>query len=339
MLAHAGPDHPPLPITVSRLLGSVELQPLVVLPLLLTAAVYLLGVRTLARRGDHWPVNRTLFFVGGGVGVVAVALVSGLAVYDDTSFAAHMGQHMLLTMVAPVFLALGAPVTLALRTLPALPRRWLLGVLHSRVAAVVGFPLVGWLVFVGTPFALYFSGWYPASLDNDWLHAATHVHVLLGGCLFFFPMLGLDPVPGRLPYPFRLLLTFAVLPFHAFLGIAIMSRNDLIAAGHYLGVVGRSPAAALADQHVGGGLLWASGDLVGLLFLGALAVQWMRADERQAVRDDRRLDRADRAAARVARGEDADGPRESAADQDAREQAELDAWNARLAALSGRGEP
>ena len=269
------------------------------LVLVLTAGLYLYGVRQLTRRGDSWPVGRTVCFVGLGLGTIAVALVSGLAAYDEVLFGAHMVQHMLLAMVAPVFLALGAPVTLALRTLPQRPRRLLLDLLHSRFAKVVSFPALPWVLFVGSPFALYFSGWYAATLQHPVLHQLLHLHFVLVGALFFWPIIGVDPVPGRVSHPFRILMLFATMPFHAFLGIAIMSVSDdgkgLLAPGHYLPLIGR--ASAVFQQQVGGGLIWSSGDLVGLLFIFVAAAQWMRASEREAAREDRRLDRLEAAGA------------------------------------------
>jgi putative copper resistance protein D len=276
-----------------------ELLP--VAALVLAAALYLYGVRRLRARGDAWPPGRTLSFVGLGLGTVAVATTSGLATYDSSLFAPHMVQHMLLTMVAPVFLALGAPVTLALRTLAARPRRALLGVLHSRPVAVLTFPLVPWVLFVTSPFALYFTGWYDATLTSSLLHELLHVHFLAVGCLFFWPLLGIDPLPGRTGFPFRMLMVAATLPFHAFLGVAIMSvtpdGRGLIAPEHYLAL--HPLSQAVYQQQLGGGLLWASGDLVGLLFLGVMLTQWMRASDREAAREDRRLDRLDEAAARA----------------------------------------
>jgi putative copper resistance protein D len=275
-----------------------ELAPL--LAIVLMGGFYVLGVRHLAIRGDRWPVGRTVnFFLG--LGIVAIATLSGLAAYDDLLFGAHMVQHMLLAMVAPVFLALGAPVTLALRTLPHRGRGWLLALLHARVVRVLTFPLIPWLLFVVSPFALYFSGWYPATLDSRLLHELLHVHFLVVGSLFFWPLVGVDPVPGRVSHPFRMLMLFATLPFHAFLGIAVMSVKDdgegLIGASHYLPLLG--VPESVFQQQVGGGLLWASGDLVGLLFLGVVLTQWMRASDREAAREDRRLDRLDAAAERA----------------------------------------
>jgi cytochrome c oxidase assembly factor CtaG len=297
LLAH-GDGLPPFGPWTVLTEARVELLPVV--GVLLVGGWYLYGVSRLRARGDHWSPGRSASFVLGGLGTVLVATTSGLAAYDTTLFAPHMVQHMLLTMVAPVFLALGAPITLALRVLPTRPRRGLLSLLHSRFAKVITFPLFGWLFFVASPFALYFSGWYAATLDNRVLHELLHVHFLLVGMLFFWPILGVDPVPGRRSYPLRMLLVALTLPFHAFLGVSIMSVTpdgaSLIAADHYLAL--HPLREAVFQQELGGALLWASGDLVGLLFLGVLLTQWMRASEREATREDRRLDRLEAASAR-----------------------------------------
>jgi len=281
--------------TPVRLITGTSLWQLPTLVLAALAVAYLVGVNRLRRRGDRWPIGRTIAFVGGGLGSVAVALLSGLAAYDDTLFSAHMVQHMILIMIAPIFLALGAPITLALRTLPVPERRVLLAVLHSRLAAGIAFPLVGFALFTLSSYALYFTGWYEATLRHPLLHELLHVHFLAVGCLFFWPLLGLDPVPGRVAYPFRAMLMFVSLPFHAFLGLTIMQSTKVIAGGYY---AAEAPGVDhLADQGVGGGLIWAAGDLVALLMLGVLVWQWMRASEREAVREDRRLDRLEAQAA------------------------------------------
>jgi cytochrome c oxidase assembly factor CtaG len=299
LLADAGPLPPFGPWTV---LTAARPAPV---PLLVVAAVgglYVWGLLRLRAAGTPWPVGRSVSFLGLGLGTFALATLSGLAAYDEELFGVHMVQHMTLSMVTSVFLALGAPVTLALRTLPARPRGVLLALLHSRPVALLTFPFLPWVLFVGTPFALYFSGWYPATLDNPALHELMHVHFLLVGCLFFWPLLGLDPVPGKVGHPMRMLIVAATLPFHAFLGVAVMSVGNqgqgLIAADHYAPL--RGLAGAVFQQQVGGGLLWASGDIVGLLFVFTLLVQWMRASEREAAREDRRLDRLEDLEAREA---------------------------------------
>ncbi|MDQ1658209.1 MAG: hypothetical protein QOD41_3292 [Cryptosporangiaceae bacterium] len=285
-----GPHDTLPPFSPAVLVTEASLDTWLTLALLLVAAAYLYGVHRLHVRGDRWPVSRTLLFLAGGLGIVAVATVSGLGAYDDTLFSAHMVQHMLLSMVAPIFLALGAPVTLALRTLPLPPRKALLAVLHSGPVKVLTFPLIPFALFIGSPYALYFSGWYQATLENRVLHELLHVHFLAVGCLFFWPLIGLDPLPGRVPYPLRALLMFLSMPFHAVLGLTIMQTQSIIAGDYYRRLA--TPWVNLAsDQQVGGGLLWASGDLVSLLMLGALVVQWIKASEREAAREDRRLDR------------------------------------------------
>lgn len=278
-------------------------------PIILTAwigGLYLLGVRALRARGDSWPVARTISFVVLGLGSFVFATSSGLGAYDTTLLSVHMVQHMVLSMVVPLALALGAPVTLALRTLPAAPRRWLLVVLHSRLARVLTFPPLVLALYIVSPWALYYSDWYPLTLESTYWHEAMHLHLVLVGSMFFWPLMGIDPVPGRVGYPFRVLITVLTLPFHAFLGVTIMGQETLIAEEHYLalreGPMGAWLPDALDDQHLAGGILWGSGDLIGLVFFGVLFVQWVRSSMAEAKREDRRLDRLEaREAARGAR--------------------------------------
>jgi putative copper resistance protein D len=281
-------------LSPSRFFSEWELAPL---PLVLTvwaAGFYLLGVAKLSRRGDHWPIGRTLSFVVVGMGLFYVATSSGLAAYDTTLLSVHMVQHMVLSMLVPLALALGAPVTLALRTLPPAPRRWLLKILHSRVAKVLSFPPLTFLLYVASPWALYFTGWYDASLDSTYVHEMMHVHLVVVGSLFFWPIVGVDPIPGRVGYPFRMLLVALTLPFHAFLGVTIMGQTRLIGGDWYPslhdGPMGSWLPEPLDDQNLAGGLLWSAGDLVGLVLFGVLFVQWVRSSMKEAEREDRRLD-------------------------------------------------
>ncbi len=271
-----------------------QLAPLPLVVTVWATGLYLIGVRKLRRRGDDWPVGRTLAFVGLGMGSFYVATSSGLAAYDTTLLSVHMVQHMVLSMVVPLALALGAPVTLALRTLPASPRRWLLRLLHSRLAKVLSFPPLAFLLYVVSPWALYFSGWYDASLESLYVHELMHVHLVLVGSLFFWPLVGVDPVPGRVGYPFRVLLTALTLPFHAFLGVTIMGQKALLGGDWYPSLHEGPMSAWLPDpaddQNLAGGILWGAGDLVGLTFFAVLFVQWVRSSMSEARREDRRLD-------------------------------------------------
>lgn len=294
--AHVGSHGELPPLTAMRLLTEWEPALLPLAGAAVAAGLYLTGVYRLRARGVGWSPWRSAF-AGLGLGLFLLATTSALAVYGTTLLWVHMVQHMVLGMLVPVFLALGAPVTLALRTLPRRGRALLRQALHSRVARVTTFPVVAGVVFVATPFALYLTDWYEATLTNGLLHDLNHVHFVVVGSLWFWPVLGLDPVPARIPYPLRLVAVFATMPFHAFLGVTIMGASTLV-AGDYYRSLGRTWGPSLAgDQEMAGGILWASGDLVALVVLGALFVQWARESEREAVREDRRLDRLDRARA------------------------------------------
>ena len=295
MLAHAEEGESVPAITLGRIFSAWTLEWVAIVLILLTATFYLLGVRRLHARGDSWPVVRTLSFCGLGLGTLLVASCSSVATYDTTLLSMHMAQHMLFSMVGPIFMALGAPVTLALRTLPPRGRSMLLAVLHSRAAAVLSFPPVTFVLFVFSPWVLYFSGLYEATLRSPLLHDLMHLHFVVVGCLFFWPLIGVDPVPGKVAYPLRMLMVFATLPFHAFLGVTIMSQEELIAGDWYASLPLESGLSWLPDpaddQHLAGGILWGSGDLVGLVLIAVLFTQWVRSSMREAEREDRRLDR------------------------------------------------
>jgi putative copper resistance protein D len=286
---------------------------------LVLAAVYLLGVRRLRRRGDTWATGRTLAWLAG-CAVLLVATSSGIGRYGPAMFSVHMAQHMLLGMLAPILLVLGAPVTLGLRALPAAgrsrppgPREWLLAAVHSPVARWLTNPLVALALFVGSYYALYFSSLFPAALPEHWAHKLMNLHFLLVGALFFWLVVGVDPTPRRLPPAARMGLVFASVPFHAFFGVAVMSANTAIGGEYYRSLALPWVPDVLRDQGLGGGLAWAAGEVPLLIVVVALLVQWSRQDERSARRDDRRAD--------------ADGD------------AELETYNAMLRRLASGGAP
>src|SRR5690349_4038141 len=142
LTALAAGDTVPPPFSVARIFTEIRLTSLIALFLLIAAALYLYGVHRLRQRGDHWPGGRTAAFLAGGLGSIAAVTVTGIEAYDTTLLSVHMIQHMVLSMVGPIFLALGAPMTLALRTLPKQGRKTVLAVVHSRFARVLTFPLV-----------------------------------------------------------------------------------------------------------------------------------------------------------------------------------------------------
>jgi putative copper resistance protein D len=252
-----------------------------VLPLAATGAAgaaYLAGARRLAARDRAWPPARTIAFLSGAA-VVAVATLPPLATHDTTSFTAHMAQHLLLGMLAPLLLALGAPVTLALQASSRVSKRRALRVLHSAPAAVVTHPVVAWCLFAGSLVGLYLTPLYRASVQHAWLHELVHLHFLAAGCLFYWPVVGSDPSRWRLPHGARLAYVLAGLPVHAFIGLALLSEKRPLAPGN-----------TLADQRAGAGIMWAAGEVVGVLTAVVVTARWMQAEDRAAARADRSAD-------------------------------------------------
>jgi putative copper resistance protein D len=260
------------------------------------AVLYVLGVRRLRARGDAWPVGRTVAWLLGCL-TVLIATSSGFGRYAPAMFSIHMETHMMLSMLAPVFLVLGGPVTLALRSLPVAgrdgppgPREWLLAVVRSPVAKVLTHPVVALVLFVGSFYVLYFSGLFDSALEKHWAHLLMNGHFLLVGYIFYWPVIGIDPSPRRLPHLARLGMVFASLPFHAFFGVILMSSQTVVGEPFYRALGLPWTTDLLSDQQLGGGIAWAAGEVPLVIVLVALLIQWARADDREARREDRRAD-------------------------------------------------
>ncbi|MCF3962682.1 cytochrome c oxidase assembly protein [Streptomyces fuscigenes] len=253
------------------------------------------GVLRLRRRGDAWSPGRSIAYVLG-VLMVAVTMCTGLNDYGMVMFSVHMVQHMIISMVAPILLLLGAPVTLALRTLPVLgrgrkgPRELLLMLLHSRFVRVISHPAFTIPVFIASLYGLYFTPIFDFLMRSEGGHILMMVHFLAVGLLFFWPIMGVDPGPHRSGHLMRMLELFAGMPFHAFFGIALMMASQPMIKTY------DHPAAslgidALSDQTAAGGIAWGFSEVPSVLVLIALVFQWYRSDQRQAVRTDRAADR------------------------------------------------
>ena len=309
-----GYSMPPAP-TPWRLLVDVHIDGFLLTGAVLAGALYLTGLQVLRRRGDHWPPGRTVSWLAG-VLLLVVVTSGGVGRYAPVLFSVHMAQHMVLNMAVPILLVLGAPVTLALRTLPPVSaggpgvREVLLTGLHSRVVRVLSHPLVAAAIFVGSLYGLYFSPIFPAAMANHWGHLAMQLHFLAAGCLFFWVLIGVDPGPTRPPHVARLVLMLGVMVIHAFFSVALLSANTVLAQSWFAGLQRPWGASLLDDQHLGGAIGWAFGEIPVAAVLTALVVSWVRSDAREAARLDRRAD--------------ADGD------------ADLAAHNARLAVLAAR---
>ncbi len=261
----------------------------------LVLALYVAGVARLRRRGDAWPLRRVALFTLG-VGTVLLATCTGLGRYGMWLFSVHMVQHMVLSMLSPILLLLGAPVTLALRALAPAgagrrgPREMLLAVLHSRVARVLSAPVVALPLFVASLYGLYFTPIFDALMRSETGHVVMLVHFLLVGLLFFWPVIGVDPAPHRPSHLMRLLELFVGMPFHAFFGVAVMMASTPLLSTF------RNPPAgwgvsALGDQTAAGGIAWAFSEIPTLLVLLAVFAEWIRTEERASRRRDRAADR------------------------------------------------
>jgi putative membrane protein/putative copper resistance protein D len=290
-------------------------EPFFLTACLVALALYAGGVLRLVRRGDGWPAGRAVAFAAG-VLTVMVAMCTGLNDYGMVMFSVHMVQHMVISMLSPILLLLGAPITLALRALPVAgrgrtgPREILLKLLHSRLMRVVTHPAFTIPVFIASLYGLYFTPLFDTLMGSRAGHLAMMVHFLAVGLVFFWPIMGVDPGPHRPGYVLRMLELFAGMPFHAFFGIALM-----MASGPMIGTYRHPPASlgidALSDQTAAGGIAWAFSEVPSVLVLLALLYQWYRSEQRQARRIDRAADR--------------DGDKE------------LAAYNAYLASLHARG--
>ncbi|MBX7431361.1 cytochrome c oxidase assembly protein [Mycobacterium sp. Y57] len=287
------------PPTPARVLFDWRFDVLFGTAAIVCAIVYLAGVRRLRRRGDAWPAGRVAAWLLGCLALL-LATSSGIGRYMPAMFSMHMAAHMLLSMLVPILLVLGAPVTLALRALPAAgrdqppgPREWLLAALHSRVSRILTNPFVATALFVVGFYGLYFGGIFDAVVGSHAGHLAMNLHFLLSGYLFYWVVIGVDPTPRPLPPIGKLGMVFASLPLHAFFGVVLMGTTTVLGGAFYRSLHLDWHTDLLGDQRLGGGIAWAAGEVPLVVVLIALFVQWRRSDERTARRLDRAADRDD----------------------------------------------
>lgn len=288
----------PLPpeLTPDRWLTAWDLDLLWLLVMGFGILFYLAGVWRLHRRGDGWPVHRTVLWVAGMLALLWVTN-GPLNVYEAYLFSAHMLGHMLLGMAIPVLLVLSAPLTLALRTIRKRdddsrgPREWILLLVHSRFAAVLTHPLVAGALFSASLWVFYYTPIFRWATEEHVGHTWMVVHFLLTGYLFAQAVVGIDPVAGRPPYPLRLILLLATMALHAFFGLSLVESHGLLLADWY-GAMGRTwGLPPLADQQAAGGIAWSVGEIPTVVLAVLVAILWNRSDTRDAKRSDRAADR------------------------------------------------
>jgi len=310
-----GFPYPPAP-TFSLVNFTFALDPLFFTVLLGAAVLYVAGVVRLRRRGDTWPIMRTVSWLLG-IAVLLWCTNAGIAQYAQVSVGLHMVQHMTMTMLGPILLVLGAPATLALRALkPAVgnergPREWLTWFLHSWITRILTNPFYVFVVYVIGLYGLYFTPAFGWLMGSHVGHVFMQVHFITSGYLFYWVLIGIDPRPKPLPYWGRLVLLMLAISVHGFFSVALMMGTEPLAAEWYGIVQPDWITDPLRDSLDGGQVAWGLAEIPSLIVLIAIAVQWSRSDDREATRRDRQADR----------------------DEDA----ELNAYNEHLASLNRQG--
>ena len=284
--------------TFSRILWAYEPDVFFIGVLILAVALYIKGVAILKKRGDAWPVGRTIAFALGIAGI-DFATSGGLGVYAMYSFEYHMIAHMTLGMIAPIGIVLGAPITLALRTLPQGrtseergPRQILVALLHSRVGILLTNPVIALALFDGSLFVLYFTDLFGNLMSSHAGHLLMNIHFILAGFLFFMIIIGVDPSPRRIHHLVRIVILFAAMAIHAFFSIALLATTTLIDKGFYSSQnIPWLGSAILDDQRAGASVSWAMGEIPIILALIATFILWMRDDAKETRRIDRNEER------------------------------------------------
>ena len=288
----------PEPPTFSRVLLAYDADGLMLGLLIFAVAIYIKGVIILSRRGDKWPVGRTIAFALG-ISAIDFATSGGLGVYSRFAFSNHMLSHMVLGMIAPIGIVLGAPITLALRTLPigrneqeSGIRGSFIALLHSKLSKIYTHPVVALAIFNGSLFGLYFTPLFGNLMQGHSGHFFMSIHFLLSGILFFQVLIGVDPMPRKVPHIVKVIIIFAAMSIHAFFSISVMSASTLLDNGYFALLERPWATDLLADQRAGGAIGWAMGEIPILLALLATFIQWTRQDKKEAARIDRAADRA-----------------------------------------------
>ena len=286
----------PEPFTMSKLVTAWEPMWLFLIPALLAIGLYLAAVRRLRRRGDQWPVLRSvLWVIGWAIFIYATCGAPGM--YGKVQFSLHMVMHMALMMAVPIFLVPAAPISLALRALTPRtdrtlgPREVILAIVHSPWAGFFVQPLVAAVMFFGSLVAFYYTAWFEWSLSTHSGHVVMVVHFFLTGYAFVWSLVGTDPGPRKWPAPMRLMVLIGTLAAHAFFGLALMSGNWLLAPTFFKAIDMPGVDDLLTDQQLAGMIAWGIGELPTVVLAMMVTYDWLRSDDREAKRHDRRADR------------------------------------------------
>ena len=271
----------------ATILTSWTLNPLAIVPIVAAAWLYGMGLRRAARSGTPHPHRSAVAFFAG-LAVVALALASPIDAYAEASFSVHMAQHLLLTLLAPPLLALGAPITLALRATRPAAAKLVSRLLRSQVAVVLGSPVVGWVLFVGVGFVIHLTPLFDLALRSPAIHALEHALWLGAALVYWWPIVGRDPTPHPMSYPVRLLSLFLAMPAMSFLALAIYSARVPLYDG-YAALPAPWGPAALADQRGAATMMWLVENLALVVAMLIVATAWKRDEDARQRRLEARM--------------------------------------------------
>ncbi len=273
-----------LPVEPHALWRAWSWDPTVIVPLVVVAWAYARGVgRLWGRAGVGHGVGRgqvTAF--AAGLATITVALVSPLDTVNETLFAAHMGQHLLLMLVAAPLLVLGMPSVPFLWALPLAWRRalghWWKGPTGMRtVWHTLTHPLVVWSLNVAALWIWHLPTFYELALASVPVHASEHACFLGASLLFWWAVLH-PSGRRRLGGGMSVLYVFAMGMQMSILGALLTFSTAL----WYPAQEAQSAAwglTPLADQQLAGVIMWVPAGVLYLIAAAALFLAWMRDAE------------------------------------------------------------
>lgn len=273
-----------------------DFDPLWTTIVLFGIVLYLRGVMILQARGDKWPLSRTVPWV---LGMAVLFYVTNGApnAYQEYLFSVHMVGHMVLSMLVPVLLVPGAPVTLLSRAQAPRTdgsrglREWALWAVHTPYAWFISHPLIAGLNFALSLVMFYYTPLFRWATEEHLGHQWMLVHFLITGYLFVQSLIGVDPQPHRPAFPLKLMLLIGTMAFHAFFGLGLMGERSLLLAD-WFGSMGRTWGDdPMADQAIGGAFAWGVGEIPTIIITLIVVTQWYRSDIKERKRLDRQSDR------------------------------------------------
>ena len=246
----------------SQSLPGMNLQYLLGLFFVLLGAAYIIAVIMTNKRYKQWPISRTAFWVSGIV-IALVSVVGPLANSAHTNFTAHMVSHLLIGMMAPIFMAIAKPMTLLLRAVNTSLGRNITAILKSRVIQFVSHPITAAILNVGGLWLLYTTDLYMLMHENAFFALFVHLHFFIAGYVFTISIIYFDPVYHQYSYRFRAVVL-----------IAAIAGHDILSKYMYA-----NPPAGVSRQEaeMGSMVMYYAGDWIEIVLIIIFCWQWYKS--------------------------------------------------------------